>query len=53
MEFTGAGGGVMVAIAAALWLVYLVPNWLKRGETSRKSWTKRWQLFPEFWPVRN
>lgn len=32
MEFTGLGGGVMVVIAAALWLVYLVPNWLKRRE---------------------
>ena len=32
MEFTGVGGGVMVAIAAGLWLVYLVPNWLKSRE---------------------
>jgi hypothetical protein len=32
MEFTGLGGGLMLAIAAGLWLVYLVPNWLKRRE---------------------
>ena len=32
MELTGAGGGLMLAIAAALWLAYLVPNWFKRRE---------------------
>lgn len=32
MELTGLGGGIMLAIAAGLWLVYLVPNWLKRRE---------------------
>ena len=32
MEFTGLGGGIMLAIAAALWLMYLVPSWLKRRE---------------------
>jgi hypothetical protein len=32
MEFTGLGGGIMLAIAAGLWLVYLVPSWLKRRE---------------------
>jgi hypothetical protein len=32
MEFTGLGGGIMLAIAAGLWLVYLVPNWLRRRE---------------------
>ena len=32
MEFTGLGGGVMLAIAAALWLLYLLPNWLKNRE---------------------
>jgi hypothetical protein len=32
MEFTSIGGGVMIALAAALWLVYLVPNWLKNRE---------------------
>lgn len=26
------GGGVLLAIAAALWIVYLVPNWLRRSE---------------------
>ena len=29
MEFTGAGGGVMIAVAAILWLVYLVPSWFR------------------------
>jgi hypothetical protein len=32
MELTGIGGGLMLAIAACLWLVYLVPNWLRRRE---------------------
>ena len=32
MEFTGLGGGIMLVIAAALWLVYLVPSRLKRRE---------------------
>ena len=32
MELTGVGGGLMLAIAAALWLVYLVPTWFKRRE---------------------
>jgi hypothetical protein len=32
MELTGVGGGLMLAIAAILWLVYLVPNWFKRRE---------------------
>lgn len=32
MEITGVGGGIMLAIAAALWLAYLLPNWLKRRE---------------------
>ncbi len=32
MELTGLGGGIMLAIAALLWLVYLVPNWLKNRE---------------------
>ena len=32
MEPTGVGGGLMLAIAAALWLAYLVPNWFKRRE---------------------
>ncbi|GAA1225946.1 hypothetical protein [Rhodoglobus aureus] len=32
MEFTSIGGGVMIALAAGLWLVYLVPNWLKNRE---------------------
>lgn len=32
MEFSGLGGGIMLAIAAGLWLVYLVPNWLKQRE---------------------
>ena len=32
MEFTGVGGGLMLAVAAALWMIYLIPNWLKRRE---------------------
>ena len=32
MELTGAAVGVMLAIAAALWFVYLVPTWLRRRE---------------------
>jgi hypothetical protein len=32
MEISGVGSGVMIAIAAALWLVYLVPSWLRRRE---------------------
>jgi hypothetical protein len=32
MELTGLGGGIMLAIAALLWLVYLLPNWLKNRE---------------------
>lgn len=32
MEMTGIGGGVMLAIAAVLWLVYLVPSWFRRKE---------------------
>ena len=40
MELTGLGGGVMLALAAVLWLLYLLPSWLKRGEymaTERKA----------------
>ena len=32
MELNGVGGGLMLAVAAALWMVYLIPNWLKRRE---------------------
>lgn len=33
MEITsGLGGGVLVALAAGLWLVYLIPSWLRRRE---------------------
>jgi hypothetical protein len=32
MDLTGAGGGLMLVLAAGLWLVYLVPNWLRRKE---------------------
>lgn len=28
----GVGGGVLIALAAALWLVYLIPSWLRRRE---------------------
>jgi len=33
MEIGGvAGGGIMLALAAGLWMVYLVPSWLRRRE---------------------
>jgi hypothetical protein len=32
MDITGAGGGLLLALAAGLWLAYLVPNWLRRKE---------------------
>ncbi|MCU1552487.1 MAG: hypothetical protein JWR36_3047 [Glaciihabitans sp.] len=32
MEFSGLGGGIMVVLAAGLWLVYLMPTWFKRRE---------------------
>lgn len=32
MESSVLGGGLLFAIAAGLWLVYLVPNWLRRRE---------------------
>ena len=33
MEISGgAGGGVLLALAAGLWLVYLIPTWLRRRE---------------------
>ena len=34
MENTAVGSGVMIALAAALWLVYLVPSWLRSREFS-------------------
>jgi hypothetical protein len=32
MNFTGLGGGIMVVLAAGLWLVYLMPSLFKRRE---------------------
>ncbi|MEJ1231078.1 MAG: hypothetical protein WDM88_11325 [Galbitalea sp.] len=32
MAFTGLDGGIMVVLAAGLWLVYLMPSWFKRRE---------------------
>lgn len=32
MGFDGLGGGIMVALAAGLWLVYLMPTWFRRSE---------------------
>jgi hypothetical protein len=32
MGFTSLDGGIMVALAAGLWLVYLMPTWFKRRE---------------------
>ncbi len=32
MELTGAGTAIMLAIAAGLWFLYLVPTWVRRRE---------------------
>lgn len=32
MGITGVGGGIMLAVAALLWLTYLLPNWFRRHE---------------------
>jgi len=32
MDLTGAGTAIMLAIAAALWFLYLVPTWIRRRE---------------------
>jgi hypothetical protein len=32
MEITALGSGALLALAAVLWLVYLVPSWLRRHE---------------------
>jgi hypothetical protein len=32
MDLTGAGTGIMLAVAALLWFVYLVPTWIRRRE---------------------
>lgn len=32
MDLTGAGTGIMVAIAALLWFLYFVPTWMARRE---------------------
>lgn len=32
MEFSGAGTAILVALAAGLWLIYLVPMWRRRTE---------------------
>ncbi|WP_166877844.1 hypothetical protein [Salinibacterium sp. ZJ450] len=32
MEFSGAGTAIMLAVAALLWLVYLLPAWARRRE---------------------
>lgn len=32
MEFTGGGTAILIALAAGLWLVYLVPMWRRRTE---------------------
>jgi hypothetical protein len=34
MEVTGIGSGIMLALAAGLWMVYLVPSWLRNREFS-------------------
>jgi hypothetical protein len=40
MELTGLGGGIMVALAAGLWLVYLMPTWFKRREFAANERTE-------------
>ncbi|WP_167052497.1 hypothetical protein [Salinibacterium sp. ZJ77] len=32
MDFSGAGTAIMLALAAVLWFVYLVPSWVRRRE---------------------
>ncbi len=32
MELTGAGTAIMLAVAAGLWFLYLVPTWVRRRE---------------------
>jgi hypothetical protein len=32
MDLTGAGTAIMLAVAAGLWFVYLVPTWVRRRE---------------------
>lgn len=40
MEFSGLGGGIMVVLAAGLWLVYLMPTWFKRREFAASERTE-------------
>ena len=32
MDLTGGGTAIMLAIAAGLWFLYLVPTWVRRRE---------------------
>src|SRR3954471_13956801 len=32
MDLTGGGTAIMIAIAAGLWFLYLVPTWIRRRE---------------------
>lgn len=32
MDFTGAGTAIMLALAAVLWFLYLLPSWIRRRE---------------------
>ena len=32
MDFSGAGTAIMLALAAVLWFLYLLPNWMRRRE---------------------
>jgi hypothetical protein len=32
MDFTGAGTAIMLALAAVLWFLYLLPSWMRRRE---------------------
>ena len=39
MDLTGGGTAIMLAIAAGLWFLYLVPTWVRRREYL--AWTER------------
>ncbi|RQP09774.1 MAG: large exoprotein, partial [Microbacteriaceae bacterium] len=32
MDFSGAGTAIMLALAAVLWFLYLLPSWIRRRE---------------------
>ncbi|MBN9605088.1 MAG: hypothetical protein J0G30_00560 [Actinomycetales bacterium] len=44
MEFGGTGTAIMIAIAAALWFLYLLPTWLRRREERAAEAAERRRL---------